>query len=180
VTGSSDHPNRRRSTRLPGYDYTRPGAYFVTICAFHKRQILSEISEERLFLSPIGLIVEDELKRFQILRRGIEIDRFVIMPNHVHLIIQITDESDKPVPVGAHRDAPLHRPPRSLGSIIGQFKGSVTTGVRRFHRDLHFIVWQRNYYEHVIRDEAKLNRIRCYITENSIRWRLDPYYIPDS
>jgi REP element-mobilizing transposase RayT len=165
----------RRTTRLAGYDYTQPGAYFVTICSYRKERILSKISMETINLSPIGLIVDEELHRTSILRGDIVIDRYVIMPNHVHAIIQILEG---PTPVGAHRDAPLHRPGRSLGSIIGQFKGSVTLRVRKHNRDPDYRVWQRNYYEHVIRDEKDLNRIRRYIQDNPAQWHVDQYYLP--
>ena len=170
-------PTHRRSIRLAGYDYTRPGAYFVTICSYRKQHIFSKVANDSVDLSPIGEIVEEELERTPVLRSDTKIDRYVIMPNHVHVIIQFLDSS---MHVGAHRDAPLHRPARSLGAIVGQFKGSVTLRVRKYFRDPDYRVWQRNYYEHVIRDEDDLARIRRYIHINPATWSEDEYYHPST
>ena len=104
---------RRRSSRLTGYDYTLPGAYFVTICAYKMRRIFGEIIEEGISHSDVGIIVEDELQMTDVLRPEIRLDQFVIMPNHVHAIILIELGPIGPIAVGAHRDAPLHRSARS-------------------------------------------------------------------
>ena len=142
------------------------------------RRIFGEIIEEGISHSDVGIIVEDELQMTDVLRPEIRLDQFVIMPNHVHAIILIELGPIGPIAVGAHRDAPLHRSARSLGSIVGQFKGKVTTRVRRLRQDPDYRVWQRNYYEHVIRDEEELNRIRQYIQDNPASWQVDRYYTP--
>jgi putative transposase len=107
---SSMHRKGRRTTRLAGYDYTQPGAYFVTICAYKNCRIIGEIDNQEITSSDEGQIVSNELRRTELLRPEIQLDRFVIMPNHIHMIIIISEGSIGPSKAGAQRDAPLHRP----------------------------------------------------------------------
>jgi REP element-mobilizing transposase RayT len=133
-------------------------------------------------LSDEGGIVEEEWLMAEMLRSEIRLDEYVIMPNHLHGIV-IFIETSTHLSVGAHGDAPLpgyegslRRPSRTLGSLVARFKGSVTRRARMMVDDPTYIVWQRNYYEHVIRNEIELNQIRRYIVENPLRWPQDRYY----
>ncbi|MCB0165675.1 MAG: transposase [Anaerolineae bacterium] len=193
----------RRSIRLKDYDYSQPGSYFVTICTKDKLPWLGEVINGQMQLSAAGQIVADEWHKTDEIRANVTIDEWVIMPNHLHGIIEITYS-----PVGAfrrnaptHRNAPApatHQPtdvdmPRqvvvgatrwvapttmglqanSLGAIIGQIKSICTKRIRR--AGMPDFAWQRNYYEHIIRSERALHAIRQYIQQNPLRWQLDRY-----
>jgi putative transposase len=203
----SYNPNRhhRRSIRLQGYDYTQAGVYFLTLCIQGRECILGEIASDAVRLSPFGLIVQNEWLRTAEIRREVELDAFIVMPNHFHAIVVFTNSLVESKPVGAHgmrpdldprRDqgahraplhsndphprldqgahrAPLHshRKPKSLGSLVAGFKASVTRQINLLRNTSSDTpVWQRNYYEHIIRNEESLNRIRTYIENNPISW----------
>lgn len=175
-------PNRhhRRSIRLKGYDYTQPGAYFVTICTHDRACLFGEVVEGVMRLNAWGEIVREEWFRTAQLRPYVVLheDEFVVMPNHVHGIIWIVGR------VGATRQvAPTRVVPTSpagpdagsIGAIIGQFKSAVTKRINAYWGIPGARIWQRNYYEHIIRTERALNAIRRYIAENPLRWHLDRY-----
>jgi len=185
--------HHRRSIRLPGYDYAQPGAYFVTICTKDRLCLFGEVVDGEMRLNNIGRVVKEGWFRSADIRQEVQLfpDEFVVMPNHVHGIIWIINDDDDvgatrrvaPTRWVAHRVGATRRvaptdPPRgpasgSIGAIIGQFK-SITTKRINALRDMPGApVWQRNYYEHIIRDERSLHRIREYIATNSLRWHLD-------
>ena len=180
------------------YDYTAPGAYFVTIVAQERLCLFGEIVDGHLSLSIAGDIVREEWMRSQGVRREVRMDAFVVMPNHIHGVVWLVDNTGQSIveaertDVGAHGRAPLRdatRPPsylghaplldtprrsaRSLGSFVAGFKAATTTRINRCRNMLGTPVWQRNYYEHVIRDETELLRIRQYIADNPLRWESD-------
>ena len=167
-------PNRR-SVRLPDPDYTEPGAYFVTLCTHDRRCILSEVTLDGLRPTPIGEIVCDEWRRSADLRAEVELDAFVVMPNHIHGIVVIggTSPRDHRGP-RAHGRAPLRRPARSLGAFVAGFKAAATSHINRLAGTPGAPVWQRNYYEHIIRSDKEFARVRQYIAENPGRWAEDP------
>ena len=142
---------QRRSIRLPGYDYAQPGPYFVTICSYRRQLLFGDVVAGEVILSTVGGIVRDEWLRTGIIRKEITLDEFVIMPNHYHGIVIIETSSLESANVGAHGHAPLQpsdhaplrRSPRSLGSLVARFKGSVTRQVRTKRADPIFKVWQR-------------------------------------
>ena len=164
-------PNRR-SVRLAALNYTEPGAYFVTLCTRDRRCVFGEVTLDGLRPTPIGEIVCDEWRRSADLREEIELDAFVVMPNHLHGIVIITE--DLPHNAWAHGRAPLHRPARSLGAFVAGFKASATSRINHLSGTPGSPVWQRNYYEHVVRGDDDLARIREYITDNPGRWAEDP------
>jgi len=173
---------QRRSLRLAHYDYTQAGAYFITLCAFQRELSFGEIVSGEMRLSKAGQIAAAEWERSAIVRPNVALDVFVVMPNHLHGIIVLMDTPvgatrrstvDVPSTVGAHSRAPLHRPPRSLGSFVAGFKSAVTKRINALRGTPGRPVWQRNYYEHVIRDEHDLARIREYIAGNPARWAED-------
>ena len=168
-----DPPRHHRlSIRLPAYDYTWAGAYFITVVTDQRQCFLSEIADSRVSLTDYGEVIEQEWLRSTRIRREIQLDAFVVMPNHIHGIVIVGDSPG----VGAHGRAPLplHRPPRSLGSFVAGFKSSVTRRINDMRRAPGLPVWQRNYYEHVIRGEEELNATRQYIRDNPGKWLEDP------
>ena len=172
--------HHRRSIRLKGYDYTQPGAYFVTFCTYQRDEIFGEVINGEMKLSALGEIVREEWLRSAEVRKEIRLfdDEFVVMPNHIHGIVWIVDTvgADGVRPNMERADAirldvSLRRAPRSLGSFIAGFKASVTS---RAGRELNMTgIWQRNYYEHIIRNDRELNNIRWYIINNPLNWQLD-------
>ncbi len=152
----------KTSNRLPEYDYSQPGGYFITLVTQSRSKIFGELVGDRMTLSPIGEIVRSEWQRTGELRPEFTLDEFVIMPNHFHAILFIKDVQQNIHPefsVAAHRSAQLRRQPRSLGSIVAGFKSAASRAAGQS-------LWQRNYYDRVIRDEDELNRIRSYVIEN--------------
>lgn len=174
--------NRRRSIRLPEYDYTLSGAYFVTICTHNRESLFGRVVDGKMLLNEYGKIVCEEWFRTAEVRRNVELleGEFVVMPNHVHGIIWIVDAGNG---VGAQRRcAPTPRgitpnnvAPGSLGAIVRAFKSTVTRRINELRNTPGGRVWQRNYYEHIIRTERALNAIRRYIRDNPRRWDLDRY-----
>jgi len=173
--------HNRRSIRLKGYDYAQAGAYFVTICTQNRECLFGDVVDGKMALNDGGRIVANEWERTAAIRREIELNKWVVMPNHLHGIIVIADN------VGAHGRAPLPddapcnvptstvftRPPKSLGSLIAGFKSAVTKRINELRKTPGALIWQRNYYEHIIRDERSLNRIREYIANNPAQWDTD-------
>jgi putative transposase len=163
--------HHRRSIRLPAYDYAQPGAYFVTIVTHQRQCLFGEIVDGRAIMNERGKAVERQWLRSAQIRREMQLDAFVVMPSHIHGIVII---GDRTVNVGAHGRAPLHRAPRSVGSFIAGFKSAVTRCINETRGTPGLPVWQRNYYEHIIRDEGDLNRVRQYIIDNPAGWGDDP------
>jgi putative transposase len=164
----------RRSIRLKQYDYGQPGAYFVTVCTRRRKCLFGEIGEGKVVLSEMGKIVGREWRISADIRREIDLDTFVVMPNHLHGIVAIRYHH----PVGATGRSPLHSqyhtlPPKTLGSFIAGFKSSVTKQINHLRAAPGRPVWQRNYYEHVIRNETDLEEIREYIQNNPLKWLKD-------
>ncbi len=163
-TKMSDNLPSRQNPRVKGYDYSQGGYYFITICSTHRQEIFSTIFEGNVKLTEIGKIIDREWQRSSIIRKEIELDCFVIMPNHIHAIVRIIETSGRFHAKGLEK--------KSISSLVTGFKSSVTKIVRT----QGLIVgspWQRGYYEHIIHDVAELYRIREYIASNPIRWEHD-------
>jgi len=167
---------RRRSVRLKGYDYSGTGAYFVTVCTNRKKCILGEVIDEKIVPTTIGGIAKNCWEEIPKHFLNVELDEFVVMPNHVHGIIQIIN-------VGATHASPLQKHhsnsnprgpgPRTIGSIVGSFKSATTRCANGIGLGNRFSIWQRNYYEHIIRDEDELNQVKEYIIQNPLKWQFD-------
>jgi len=158
---------RPASLRLRGHDYAATGAYFVTICTHRRECLLGRIVNGNVQLNDVGCIIVSEWVRSASIRPEIDLDAFVVMPNHVHGIIRI--ESDRCR--GARPCAPTaRRPPRSLGSFVAGFKSATTMRVNALRGTPRAPLWQRNYHDRVIRDADELTRIRTYIHDNPERW----------
>jgi len=175
IMKAAPQTHHRRSIRLKRYDYAQPGAYFVTICAQNRECLFGEIVAGEMRLSEAGRIVLEEWERIPKIRSEIQLGEWIIMPNHIHGVIVITEKDSI---VGAHGRAPLQdampkRAPRSLGALIAGIK-SITTKRINVQRGMPGApVWQRNYYEHIIRNEAEWEHIRGYIQINPVRWEED-------
>jgi REP element-mobilizing transposase RayT len=168
----------RRSIRLQHYNYSQAGAYFVTICAHARECLFGEIIDGAMILSNYGKIVEECWNNIESHFDDVELDSFVIMPNHIHGIITFVgagsprpDEKLKSASKGAET-APLPKR-RTLGNVVAYFKYQSTKRLNLKRNTPSFAVWQRNYYEHIVRDEIDLNRIRGYIQHNPARWAED-------
>jgi putative transposase len=139
----------RRSIRLKGFDYSQPGAYFITIVTFQHQCVFGEIANQEMQLNPFGMIAEECLRAIPEHFTNVELGAHVVMPNHLHGIIVIHE--DKSSTVGArHASPPPPRgvKPNSLGAIVGSFKSAVT---KRTGRELNISnIWQRNYVSHVL------------------------------
>ncbi len=169
---------RRRSVRLAGFDYRLPGGYFVTLCAWQKQCVWREIVNGEVCLNDWGEIVASEWLGTPLVRPETELDAFVVMPNHVHTIVWVRQEpcgGRMPcAPTGSARTGGrLARPPRSLGALIGGYKAAVTRRIRALRGRSDLMVWQRNYYEHVVRNERELSALREYIARNPEHWARD-------
>ena len=179
MSGNSDYP-QRRSLRLQEYDYSAAGAYFVTINAHNGQLLFGQVTDDDMCPNQLGIIAQEEWHRTSIIRPGVTADEFVVMPNHVHGILfiddvqQQSDKHDLPQSVGAHSRAPARRLPRSLGSIIAGYKSIVTKRINMLRGTPGKKVWQRNYYERVIRNEDELDRARHYVRYNPHKWPDDP------
>ncbi|MBS1250527.1 MAG: hypothetical protein MAG431_02121 [Chloroflexi bacterium] len=183
---------RIKSTRLPDWDYTSPGWYFVTICTKGRQLFFGQVIDGEMHLSPIGKIVAEEWQKTEAIRENVTLDEWVIMPNHLHGIIMIHERDPRSVEtsrrgVSTDRgssteqgDSPTtkaiqHWKPGSLGAIIGQIKSVCTKRIWAAGYDE--FGWQSRFYDHIIRDQASLDRIRAYIRNNPKEWEDDDYYL---
>lgn len=167
---------RIESTRLPNWDYSGSGSYFVTICTRDRQHFLSDIVGGIVNLSKMGEIAAEEWQKTPKIRPNVTLDAWVIMPNHIHGIITIQN----PVPVETpRRDVSSTNKsqlkPNSLGSIIGQFKSVCT---KRIWADgFQDFAWQPRFHDRIIRDETALNRVRQYILNNPKNWHKDSQFM---
>ncbi len=166
----------RRSVRLPQFDYRSNGIYFITLLTARRVPILGNIADCSVILSLIGTAVNVELKRYADASRYAWVDQYVIMPNHVHLLPSI-DRDLRQTKVLAPMDEVGEKiRSGSVASFVAQMKSSVTKKIRAEH-GIEKAVWHRNYYEHVVRNEPDLARIRKYIEENPAKWGDDRYHV---
>jgi putative transposase len=163
----------RKNIRLRGYDYSQYGWYFITICVYNRYPVLGDVRNATVILSAIGKQADRFWQELPQHFGNVKLDQYIIMPNHVHGVILITDEIKN---VGVQNFEPLqhkfqHIIPRSIGSAVRTYKAAVTSWCKN-NRFANF-KWQRNYYEHIARSEEELSRIREYIRYNPVNWALD-------
>ena len=183
ATQYNPEKHHRRSIRLTGYDYKQSGAYFVTIVTRNRLCLFGDISDGEMVLSDTGRIAKASWVGLSSRFPTVSLDSFVVMPNHIHGIITVGAQFIAPdsaqfiapasVPhnhIGIAQEGAMNRAP-TLGEIIRTYKAASTRMIRQT-ANLKF-AWQRNYYEHVVRNEESLNRIRQYILENPARWAID-------
>ena len=160
-------PGNRRSVRLANIDYTSTGAYFVTICVQEKRTVFGIVSGDSVILSSMGKKVEEFWLSIPDHFPNVSLDEYVIMPNHIHGIILMRNESSSEQQEKAFQKVPVG----SLSSIIRSFKAAVTRSLKQ--NGVSNFQWQRGFYEHVIRSEKAMNSIREYIRLNPRKWSID-------
>ena len=171
---------RRSSSRLRGYDYRRGGVYFLTICTYKRMKLFGSIIDGEMALSRLGEVAREEWRHVARARHNVELDRYVIMPNHLHGLFVIMDRLDDglshPVEM-RHPKQARGFPSGSLGAIVSHYKAAVSRRAWSGLIGQGQRVWQRNYYDHIVRDEESLNEIRRYIMENPARWAKDSLYV---
>ena len=172
VTTRLADTHRRKSIRLRGYDYTRAGAYFVTICTKGRACLFGEVVNDEVHLSAAGAIVQDEWLWTPVVCPYMHLDAFVIMPNHFHgtIVLDPGQGTACHAPTMERFGVPVDR---SLPTIIRAFKSASTREINRMTRILGVSVWQRRFCEPVIRDDRDLERIRAYIVNNPSQWPSD-------
>jgi REP element-mobilizing transposase RayT len=170
----------RRSIRLKDFDYSQPGGYVVTICAHGGRCLFGEIADGEMQLSAAGSMVRSAWECLPNRFAFIRLDEFVVMPNHLHGIIVLTGESSRSdeLAEGEHKVRPYGTLAGTVSRIVQAFKSMTTheyaIGVNHGRwAPFSGRLWQRSYYEHIIRNEDDLQRVRRYINENPVRWPWD-------
>jgi len=170
----------RKSIRLEGFDYSDAGCYFITLCAKDRLHIFWESTPShasvgancvRPPLSNAGIIVENEISRISGTYESVSIERHIVMPNHLHMILRIRDSGRTQfAPTGESQDLTeqLNAAP-TLSRIVKQFKGSVS-------KQIGFPIWQRSFHDRIIRDHAEYLRFCSYVDENPARWGEDEYF----
>jgi REP element-mobilizing transposase RayT len=169
VDGRRGKQEKRRSIRLAHYDYSQCGAYFITLCVRDRACLFGAIVEGSMNLNHLGELVVSEWQRTAYIRANVEIDQFSVMPNHLHGIVVITDFGS----VWHTPSEKFHSPSQTLGAIVRGFKAATTKRINDDRQTPGAAVWQRNYYEHVLRNENDLARIREYVVNNPLQWALD-------
>lgn len=162
--------SNRKNVRLQEFDYSQNGAYFVTICTKDKRNLFwnenhsvgaNRVRPQKSKLSQYGQMVDNAITDIPNVYQNTNVDKYVVMPNHIHMIISICEND---VRNGRTWFAP------TISRIVKQTKGRIT-------KQIGFSVWQKSFYDHIIRNQADYDRIWQYIDENPIKWELDEYYI---
>ena len=148
---------KRKSPRIPEYDYSTPNYYFITICTHEKKCIFGNPGK----LNALGKIAEECLLNIPKIYAGVHIDKYVVMPNHVHAIMVVNSDDVK----------------KSISQIIGQYKMAVTKLIRQCEPEK--IIWQRSFHDHIIRNQQRYELIWMYIENNPIKWVEDCFH-PDN
>ena len=160
---------KRKPTRLKNFDYSTPGAYFVTVCTDQRRQILSRIvgvdvlgDPQNVELLPHGMVADKYIKQMNGFYENITVDQYVIMPNHIHLVLFVRED-------GSPRTSTPTRQTTTVSHFVSTFK-------RFCNKEYGGNIWQRGFYDHVIRERKDYEKIVKYIYENPIRWHYDELY----
>ncbi|MGJ7031071.1 transposase [Niabella hirudinis] len=193
--------NNRRSIRLKGYDYAQAGLYFITICTQDRIHLFGQIIQQQMVLNTAGQIAADCWQAIPEHFPQTTLHEWVVMPNHIHGIIEITAGANQHSPdigvknispgIGANqrspdigvnidspqRVTPFRSPSQTIGSIVRGFKIGVTKWFHSPENDFtpNIRVWQRDYYDHIIRSNAAYQRIAQYIISNPANWKEDRF-----
>jgi len=168
--------HHRRSIRLKEYDYTQPGAYFITMCTYQRMHVFGEVTNGEMILNETGKIARDEWFKTAKLRPYVELyeDEFVVMPNHGHGIIWIDGDWARQRRAPTENSEKFGKPVEgSIPTIVRAYKSAVTYAVNGAQNMRGAVLWQKNYYEHIIRNDRELNNIGWYIVNNPLNWQLD-------
>jgi putative transposase len=155
VVEQQNHRPVRKRLRLVDFVYSAPGCYFVTVCVLNRRCLLGDVHEDRVALNALGKIVSNIWLQVPQQHGGTILDEFVIMPNHLHALLQLTGTET------------------SLSAVIGAFKSQSTNAARSAGLLDDAKLWQRGFHDHVLRDAASLDHLREYIANNPLKWHLD-------
>ena len=183
------------SARAAWWNYANNGFYFITICTAGREYLFGYIQNNEMVLSEIGNIVQQEWEKSFEIRTELFCDAFVIMPNHIHGIVQI--DKNEPDPVETHGRASLlqqqsklqpqskkhgiaYRPPKSISSFAAGFKSSATKRINEYRNTPQLPVWQSRFHDHIIRNQDEYNRIKQYIETNPANWEKDKFFIRDN
>lgn len=183
------HIHHRRSIRLKGYDYAQAGLYFITICCQDRICRFGHVENRKMVLNEYGNIANDEWMKTPEIRPNVKLHEFVVMPNHIHGIIQLLDiggelhspdndcESHSPDNEGVCKTPLPRSPSQTIGAIVRGYKSSVTKQINLLGAfDTPNKLWQRNYHEHIIRNEKSYQRISEYIINNPAKWAGAKFY----
>ncbi|MEM1252673.1 MAG: transposase [Cyanobacteria bacterium P01_H01_bin.21] len=158
--------------RLRGYDYASQGAYFVTICTYRRTCLFGEIIDEKMQLNQFGQIAEDCWQQIPKHFSNVDLDEFIVMPNHLHGIIIIEYSVTQKQPGTTERFGNMMQP-GALSTIVRSFKSATTRQINILRAGPKSPVWQRNYYDHIIRNAISYGRIKYYIRHNPLSWQVD-------
>lgn len=166
--------HHRRSIRLSGYDYTQPGDYYITICTYKRQCWFGDVVNERVEYNHLGYIAYSFWKALPQRFSHIELDAFIVMPNHLHGILIIGDLLNHIQPNNTSKKEQFGKPVvGSIPTVIRSFKSAVTKRINLMRRIPEPPVWQSNYYESIIRIETGLDKVRQYIINNPRQWEID-------
>lgn len=171
--------HHRQSLRWREHAYATGGTYFVTICTFQRTPLFGNVVDGEMLVNQLGRLVENEWVATERARPSVKIDVFALMPDHLHGLIHLEEPTTTGDHIGACRtesrmsSAPPFRAPRSLSSTISGFKGAAMRAVNIVRSTPGAQVWQRGFYERVVRDQSEFDRIADYIVSNPSRWRSD-------
>jgi putative transposase len=172
---------KRRSIRLPEFDYTQNGVYFITNCSHNRAHIFGEIINGEMNLNHIGMIAQQCLLEIPDHFGNSELIASVVMPNHVHILIGILNDEESGTTCRApteNKSATFSKPiSKSISTIIGSYKAAVTKIINREFGKDQTTIWQRGYYEHIIRNEDDLKLTYEYIILNPMNWKKDSEYL---
>ena len=157
----------RKTIRLKDYDYSQDGCYFITICTHERKNLLCGDVQK---YTDVTIQIENSLFDIASMYRNVYLDQHIIMPNHLHAIIVLNKMCLQIPLTGGQKDLPLQE-------IIRRFKSFTTYQYNKSNNTKGKILWQRGYYDHIIRNEKELQEIRKYIIENPVKWKEDQYYI---
>ena len=175
--------HHRRSIRLKGYDYSQAGAYFVTICINGGLHTLGQIKNGEIYPSESGQMVQTVWNELPFHYPGVTVDAFVLMPDHIHGIIILTNNTVGAVPPCPPPSCPPPSyKPMTLGDVVHRFKSLTTTKYRQGVNELGWTpfqkrFWQRNYFEKIVRNQESLDKIREYILNNPLAWESKPLHL---
>ena len=162
----------RRTIRLKNYDYSQKGLYFLTFCSQNREEIFGEIIEQRMVLNESGKILETEWEKLE--NKNIRLLEYCIMPNHFHGIIEIKSWVIRELPLHDIKNYEKTRRQMIIPKLVGKFKMLSAKNINKLN-DKTGKMWQRNYYEHIIRDEKDYMRISNYIKNNPRKWKEDRF-----
>jgi len=159
---------KRKINRLQNYDYSQNGYYFVTICEKNRKEFFGEITNDEMILNECGRIIDGQWLWLKDQYDYVKLDEYIVMPNHIHGILIIENKNVN----GRDRSRPVPtKKIKSLSELMGAFK---TTSSKLIHQTgLKNFIWQRSFYDHIIRNNQSLNNIRAYVKNNPIKWAMD-------